>query len=289
MNITRSLIAVAVATGFLAPAASADTVGPGDALYLVISQNFAEFGTYEGPGGGEVITGSENLPENAQGQGLTNGYVVVNFLAFTGGTFPGGLTATVHGALLSMLGLSIDDLAGHQFFLIGSFQDHLMLGAARIPGNFPNPIADPWEAAVLAGLQNISSLGEGILAPGGAISIIDDAFWNLFVTSSDNPFSDVQFADIINGGGPNVGWQVYSSLDGSGSGSENVFGFSDPNSVGFVSVNSNQGPNPTGGWQSTNSIQQDQLPVPEPSTLALLLGGVALGALRRRKARAAGK
>jgi len=284
MNIQRSipLALAAIAVALFAPRASADTLTPENSLYLVISQNYAEFGTYDGSEDGESITGSVNLPENAQGRGLTNGYVVINFLAFTGGTYPGGLTAVVYEGLLSSLGLSIEELGGHQFFLLGSFEEHLMLGAAMIPGNFPNPLPDDWEAGILAGLRNIGALGESILLPGGVVSVSDDEFWGHFQEYAESEFSDVDFADLINPDGPFVGWQVYSSLDALGGGSENVFGFTDPLPIGLLTIGEVNG-NPGGTFTSYNDLQN---PVPEPSTLALLAGGLVVAARRRRKARA---
>lgn len=263
--ITALLFAIA------APPASADNV---NSLYLVLSEQ-PSFGNYYGGGGDYGGPYLSEGPALFAGDSFGPRYTLVNFLTFTGGTFPGDLRATVHTGLFAEAGLNMADYAGHEFFFMGFFQGHLMLGAASIPGNFPNPLNDAWETGVINGVRTFSGLAPTLGMAGGVASVSADAFWNWFV--GETGFGAADYADLINRTGAFVGWQVYASLDASGSGSENVFGFTDPQLTGVASVGQTQGGDSTGTWQRTNQ------PVPEPGTMLLVAAAAVGGLLRRRK------
>jgi hypothetical protein len=275
---------LAFATMFLFAAGEA-LADPLNTLYLVIA-NDGQFNDFSGePPESEGEDEEEDYYASFIASPAT--YTVIHFMDFVGGTFPGSIGAVVNGLA------NAGDFANKQFFFIGLVKDqfggtHLAIGDAR--DDFPAP--GPIDSAMHEGLvQGLASLGAafGLLPPGASASVLANTFWEHFA-NEDLGLTGEDFASIVDDvyvldftGEPfndgyqeigSLGWKIYSSLDASGSGSENVFGFTDPLQMGVGAVGTN---GTTGSWTQAT-------PVPEPGTL-LLAGGAALVALLRRRRR----
>lgn len=267
MNSIR-LVFVGALVCLLTQASRADSLG---ALYLVISND----GAFNLPEGQNQTPDFQFVGQHPLPEGFA--YTVVHFMDFVGGTFPAGLLATVTPLTTEQLGVFINT----QFFFIGTALDsegnaHLLLGDQIGDPLFPRPIRSDFEQAMIRAILSFAA-AFGVGAPGSMEFVSDGGFWSQFV-NGEGAFSVEDFRGILNEGGNDlVPWTVYSSMDASGSGSENVFGFTDPALAGIGSVG---GGATTGTW-----INQEQLAtVPEPASLLLLAGAGALVTLRRRRA-----
>jgi len=258
--------------------AFADTVAETqDTLFLVFANDGA-FGTFRGEEGGEEgYEGYAYVQYENGGYGVvpTGGqsYTVVNFAQFLSGfPFPGGIPAigaSISGeALFAATGGlfgSFADLAGHEFFFIGSYvaSDHLMYGSDSPDGPV---VPEEVQEATIPGLMTMGGLDPALAGLGGVAVVGDAAFW------AQMGLTPAQANQLLGAG-------VLASASAAGAG-ENVFGFSEASFIGIAGYQVGQDGGLGGRWE----------PVPEPGSCALLLLAGAAGGcrrLRRRRARAA--
>jgi len=242
------VLALFVCTGV----ASADSISGGDL-----------FGVFANSGSFSTAAGSE-----------FEAYTIVHFVTFAASPiseFPDMLVPEAFPA--AFFPTDFGFLPDSQFFFLGSLNglgadpDHLLLSNSN-PGQVPSSAVDePLHSQLVAGAQ---ALTDGL--PIGTMTAAD--FWSLF--DAENPFGIAdQFFGMTQFGpdGPVSQLSDYAWSDGS----EALFGFNPPYQLGTINGS-------VYDYSFTNAAGATFTPVPEPSTLALMAGVLALGFGIRRRA-----
>jgi hypothetical protein len=239
-----------------------------DSVYLIV----AEDGTFA------------STPSNEEN------YTIVNYATVLGGTYPWPLDMAVAAAVEEFVFTPTTE-----FFFVGTMfddpteEDHLLLGAPGEAGTMVLPFVNNIITDI-----NTATKGEGEgtrYSPfpsglGSFNSTDSDTFWDWF--DAGEIFSSSDFVDVLDRGAPGseVPFNVISNL-ADGEGVENIFGFC------YSLVQTVDGePNGQLTWlydSQTGRINKDGSeglwkPIPEPGSLALMLGALLVaGAVWRRK------
>ena len=217
-------------------------------------------------------------------------YRIIRIGTRTGGEFPTTLDILLASDINATFdGYTFGDEGDNEYFIWGNIvaSDHF---ASNVEGFEPEepPSLDPdFEAALLDAMTQFGLLDPGFAGEGSLgyeASFSADEFWGFFF--DQNPqFSPEEYADIVNGGLAGLfEFAAIASTDGdsqSGMGDDAFLGFPNPGvqlgdwitTLFGGTINSTAAGAPSFGFFA----------VAEPMSLAMLLGGISLIAMRRRR------